>query len=108
MQHNTLCREGKFMAEKMILMLPLIAEKREEFIGVINSALPDTRAFEGNLKVDVWVPEDDEGALWLYEEWESREHQARYFQWRMDTGLMDVLGPFLSGAPRIAWITERN
>ncbi len=96
------------MAEKMILMFPVIPEKREAFIDVVNSALPDTRAYDGNQKVDVWVPEDDDGFLWLYEEWETREHQAKYFQWRLDTGLMDVLGPFLSGDPRIVWLTERN
>mgnify|MGYP002882183461 CR=1 FL=1 len=68
------------MAAKMILMLNVIPEKREEFINVVNSALQDTRAYDGNLKVDVWIPEDDQSQVWLYEEWDSKEHQAKYFQ----------------------------
>ena len=60
------------------------------------------------MKVDVWIPEDDERQVWLYEEWNSKEQQAKYFQWRLDTGLMDALGLFLSSDPRVAWLNERN
>ena len=94
------------MAEKMILEIPVLSEKRDEFIALVNSVLPDTRAYDGCLRVDVWTPEDDDGILWLYEEWESREHQAAYFNWRIETGLMDAIGPFLNGEPRIAWLKE--
>ena len=96
------------MAAKMILMFSVKPEKREEFIELANSVLPDTRSYEGNLKVNVWIPEDDDGQVWLYEEWESKEHQEKYFQWRLDTGLMDAIGPFLTADPRIAWLVDRN
>ena len=52
--------------------------------------------------------EDDNGQVLLYEEWESKEHQEKYFQWRLDTGLMDAIGPFLTADPRIAWLVDRN
>ena len=94
------------MAAKMILMFSVIPEKRNEFIELMNSVLPDTRAFKGNLKVDVWTPEDDDSQIWLYEEWETKDNQASYFKWRMETGLMDAIGPFITGDPRIAWLAE--
>ena len=43
------------MAAKMIFMFSVKPEKREEFIELANSVLPDTPSFEGNLKVDVWI-----------------------------------------------------
>ena len=39
----------------MILMFNVIPEKRDEFVNVVNSTLPDTRAYDGNFKVDVWI-----------------------------------------------------
>ena len=94
------------MAEKMLLIIPVSAEKRDEFIALANSALPDTRAYDGCLRVEMWTPDDDNSVVWLYEEWESRKHQEAYFNWRIETGFMDALAPFLSGEPRIAWLKE--
>ena len=34
------------------------------------------------------------------------QHQEAYFNWRIETGFMDALAPFLSGEPRIAWLKE--
>jgi quinol monooxygenase YgiN len=94
------------MAEKMILEIPVHAEKREEFIGVLNQALTETRAYEGCLTATVWTPEDDDGKVWVYEEWETRDNQAAYFNWRIESGMMDALAPFLDGEPRVIWLIE--
>lgn len=94
------------MAAKMILMFSVIPEKRNEFIELMNAVLPDTRAYKGNLKVDVWTLEDDDSQVWLYEEWETKDDQASYFGWRLETGMMDAIGPFMAGDPRIAWVAE--
>ncbi len=94
------------MAEKMILEIPVHPEKRDELIAIMKGALPDTRAYDGNLGIEMWTPEDDSGTLMIFEVWETREHQGRYLQWRTETGLVEVLGPFLSGALKIRWLTE--
>ena len=95
------------MPEKMMLQLPVEPEKREEFLAAVNDVLPDTRAFEGNLKTELWVPEDDEGVVWIYEEWETRDNQEAYFNWRVEMGMMELIAPFLTGEPRVIWLQDR-
>jgi quinol monooxygenase YgiN len=34
--------------------------------------------------------------IMLFEVWESREQQEKYFQWRGETGALDALGAMLS------------
>ncbi len=41
-------------------------------------ALQDTRAFDGNLRTDVLVDEDDEAHWIIYELWDSVEHDEAY------------------------------
>ena len=33
----------------------------------------------------------------LIEDWESLDHQAKYLNWRIETGLLEVLEPLLEG-----------
>ena len=94
------------MAEKMILEVPVHPERREEFLKMLPGVLPETRAYDGNISVEVWTPEGDESSVWLYEEWENREKQAAYFNWRMETGLIDKLAPFLKGEPKVIWLAS--
>ena len=94
------------MAEKMILELPVHADKRDELIAMMQPALSATVAFEGCQGVELWTPEDDPGKLLIFEIWAARENQAAYFKWRMETGLIDALGSFLTGAPKVIWLGE--
>jgi quinol monooxygenase YgiN len=98
--------KGATMAEKMILTFPVQPALRGQFADALTAALPDTRAFKGNLRAEMWLPENSDGAVWVYEEWEARDHQAAYFQWRVDTGLLDAIGPMLAGAPEVIWLSE--
>ena len=33
----------------------------------------------------------------LIEDWESLDHQTKYLNWRLETGLLEVLEPLLDG-----------
>ena len=92
--------------EKMIVEFPVHAETRPEFISALNEILVDTRAFEGCLGVDVWTNQKDDDSVWLFERWETREHQEAYLKWRVDTGNTSHLGPFISGNLRFLWLQE--
>lgn len=94
------------MAEKMILQFPVQPAKRAEFTQMITGALPDTRAYAGCLAAKLWLPENSDSGVWVYEEWETRDHQAAYFNWRVETGLMDAIGPMLAGEPQVVWLKE--
>ena len=92
--------------EKMIVEFPVHAETRDEFITALNEILVDTRAYAGCMGVTVWTNEEEDDAVWLYEEWATREHQAAYLKWRTDTGNTAHLGPFIRGGLRFLWLEE--
>lgn len=92
------------MANSLILEIPVIPEKRAEFIQVMQGALPVSRAYDGCISIELWTLEGNDGAIQLYETWESKAHQEKYFAWRVETGFLDAIGPFLAGAPTVTWL----
>jgi quinol monooxygenase YgiN len=59
-------------------------------------ALPETRAFEGCLSLEVYQEEGTE-ALTIVEDWESFEHYDRYQQWRGQGDMPALLEEVLQG-----------
>ncbi|MCO4747937.1 MAG: antibiotic biosynthesis monooxygenase [Proteobacteria bacterium] len=96
------------MAETMILTIPVKPEKRDEFAQMMGGVLPDTRAYEGCLGVDLWLPEDNDSNVLFFERWATRANQEAYFAWRIETGLMDALAPFLAGEPVVTWMDVKH
>ena len=62
-------------------------------------ALQDTRAFEGNVRTDVLVDEDDEAHWLIYELWETVEHDEAYRRFRAGEGKLTQLAPLLAAPP---------
>ncbi len=67
----------------------------EEFLGILEETLPDTRAYEGCLFLKACVYED-QNKICLVEEWETKAHQQKYFEWRVSTGLTEAITPYVS------------
>lgn len=72
---------------------------------VVRRVLEETRAFDGNLGVDVLVDADDPAHWIAYETWESLEHDAAYREFRAGAGAITDLGPLLAAAPVLTWFT---
>ena len=70
----------------------------------MKSALPDTRAFDGCRSVDTYI-EQSTNTIHLIEDWETLEHQQKYLEWRVQTGLLDMLDPLLSGGAANSKVT---
>ena len=87
------------MAVTVILELKVKPESVREARDVMGRALQDTRAFEGNLRTDVLVNEDDEGHWVIYELWESVEHDEAYRKFRAGEGKITELPPLLAAPP---------
>lgn len=66
---------------------------------VMGRALRDTRAFEGNLRTDVLVDEDDEAHWIIYELWDTVEHDEAYRSFRAGEGKLTELPPLLAAPP---------
>lgn len=69
---------------------------------------PDTRAYEGCQRVDLYFNKEDAGNLLLVEHWESRAHHEKYVGWRTETGVMDKIGAMLAGPPSIRYFERTD
>jgi quinol monooxygenase YgiN len=67
---------------------------------LMGRALQDTRAFDGNLRTDVLVDDDDEAHWIISEIWESVEHDEAYRRFRAGEGKLTQLPPLLA-APSV-------
>lgn len=72
-----------------------VAAGRELF----GRALQDTRKFDGNVRTDVLVDEDDEAHWIIYELWETVEADEAYRGFRAAEGKLTQLPPLLAAPP---------
>lgn len=66
---------------------------------LMGRALRDTRGFDGNVRTDVLVDEDDEAHWLIYEIWETVEHDEAYRAFRAGEGKLTQLPPLLAAPP---------
>jgi quinol monooxygenase YgiN len=88
------------MAVTVILELRFKPDEVAAGRELMGRALQDTRAFDGNLRTDVLVDEDDEAHWLIYELWESVEHDEAYRRFRAGEGKLTQLPPLLA-APSV-------
>ena len=84
------------MENLVIVSFPAKAETLNSLKEALKSALPDTRAFDGCISVDTYI-EQSTNTIHLIEDWRTLEHQQKYLEWRVQTGLLDMLDPLLDG-----------
>ena len=80
-------------------LFPTKAEESANFYEALVSVLPETRTYDGCISVTPHRDLDDSAKVLLIEEWETREHYLAYLQWRVETGLLEAIGPMLAGEP---------
>lgn len=71
--------------------------------AALKAALPDTRAFDGCVKLDVLRSTENPNVWTLVEEWKSKAHHAKYAQWRTETGFMDKMMSTVVAPPKQTW-----
>ena len=87
------------MAVTVILELRFKPDAVDAGRELMGRALQDTRAFEGNVRTDVLIDEDDEAHWLIYELWESVEHDEAYRKFRAGEGKLTQLPPAAGRAP---------
>lgn len=93
---------------KILVEFPCNPDTRAEFIDELHKILVDTRGFDGCLEATVWTNEADTNKVWIYEEWQSRDHQVAYVGWRNETGNTAHLGKYITGEVRFLWLNEHE
>ena len=84
----------------VILELRLKPEAVPAARDLMRRTLQVTRAFEGNLGIEVLVDQDDEAHWVIYELWDTVEHDEAYRRFRAGEGKVTELPPLLA-APSV-------
>ena len=84
------------MKNLVIVSFPAKSDTLEDLKNSMKEALPDTRSYEGCISVDTYIDEST-NTIHLIEDWETLDHQAKYLNWRVETGLLTALDPLLEG-----------
>jgi quinol monooxygenase YgiN len=74
-------------------------EALEQVKAALKAALPDTRAFDGCRGVNCYANAEDPNNLIIVDEWETRQHHAKYAAWREETGFNEQMMSALSAPP---------
>jgi len=78
----------------IIATLPAAPGTLNALSAALQAALPETRAFDGCLNIDVY---QEEGTETLIEDWESPDHYDRYLNRQLEDGMSDLLDGLLDG-----------
>ena len=84
------------MKNLVIVSFPAKEGMLENLKETLKAALPETRSFDGCISVDTYI-EDSTSTIHLIEDWETLDHQSKYLNWRIETGLLGTLEPLLKG-----------
>jgi len=87
------------MPVTVILELKLKPDAVPAARDLMRRTLQDTRAFDGNVRTDVLVDDDDDSHWIIYELWESVEHDEAYRRFRAGEGRVIELPPLLAAPP---------
>ncbi len=96
------------MATTVVLELRAKAGTGSDLNRAFKEILPDTRAYDGCMGVDVYRNDDDADVIMLVEQWESRAHYERYLAWRTESGMLAQLGEALDGGPSIRYFSRTD
>ena len=84
------------MSVMITLEMPVKTEMLEDFLNILKGALVETRSYKGCRSVTTLVDQETSSIV-LVEEWDSAEDQQAYIAWRVETGLIDAIAPFMQG-----------
>ena len=84
------------MSVMITLEMPVKPDMLEEYLNILKGALVETRSYKGCRSVTTLVDQETSSIV-LVEEWDSAEDQQAYLAWRVETGLIDAIAPFMQG-----------
>ena len=91
------------MAVTVLLELQAQSDKVDALLNTFKEILPDTRAYDGFVGIELVQNQDDPKNMVLIERWQSRQHYEKYLAWRTERGDMDALADALSAPPVIRY-----
>ena len=91
------------MPVTVLLELQVKEDKVDTLLQTLKAILPDTRAYDGFVAIEVVQNQEKPTNIIFIEKWQTRAHYEKYLGWRTETGVMEQLGAMLAGAPSIRY-----
>ena len=92
------------MSQTIHVGFPCQAGKGPELLELLKGALVETRAWAGCEAVEVFSNADDPDLVILWETFAQRSDHEAYLAWRIETGLPEALGPYLTGSLEVTYL----
>lgn len=89
------------MIEPITVTIKLTAKNCDETLQHLSRALPVTRRYAGCRYCNTLTQADNPQEIILIQEWDSREAQQQYIQWRQETGALGELLALLAEPPKV-------
>jgi len=93
------------MTCQVILEFKVKQDSIESMRSYLREILPDTRAYDGCVSLNIIRNQDDPAAFAVIEQWDTRNQYEKYLQWRVDTGVLDKLGEMMEGEPSLRFFS---
>ena len=97
-----------FDMDTLILTFPCKPGSGQVLLEAFKTALIDTRAYKGCISVATYSSATNPDDIVLIEEWDNKNSQVRYMQWRAETGMSEQLQPLLAGPLKEEWLDRHE
>lgn len=87
--------------QPITITIKLVAKDRDQTLQHLAHALPTTRNYHGCRYCNTLTNADVPNEIVLIQEWDSRDAQQRYIQWRQETGALNELVALLAEPPMV-------
>lgn len=91
------------MACVVVLELKSKDGQADGLVQFFREILGDTRAYDGNISLELSQSQDDPTSIVVYEKWETKAQYERYLGWREENGSLAKIGEFLAAPPSIRY-----
>ena len=91
------------MSVLVLVELQVKSEDVSDMKSYLAEIFPDTRAYDGCQKIDVYFNTEDTGNMVLVEHWDSPAHYEKYRAWRAENGVSDKFEAMFAGPPSIRY-----
>ncbi len=93
--------------QKVTLRFPCQPGMGSVLLEGLAATLAETRSYDGCHSVEVFVDADNPDNVLLVEEWETRGHQEKYMEWRVSTGMIEMIQPILTAPVESLYLDGR-
>ena len=94
------------MSHTIHAAFPCQEGKGATLLGILTEALVDTRAFEGCESIEVYTDSDNPDTVVLWEKFATRANHEAYLAWRIETGMLEMLGPILASDLEVTYYDD--